>query len=471
MDTNPPQQQQRRQEDFIAEEEKELQEEQKEELKEEQKTDKENANVKGWYDAYQVPKGFIDGTALLEASDVDEPMDETEQEIACAMLSDCSDCLKDECTWTPNELGCRAHCNPAFLADKTKCFEQADYVEQSPWDKMCDGTATLVKENSQFCSTLHECSDCVKFQCGWTTDAVCLNSCALAPDPAKCFAMTDIHSGKSPNDICQGATDHQNHHDDAADCSLPNTCGSCINSKPCGWNNQEQWCYIIPDDHQDGQSIASHQAKMCLTECQDLKACMPCVDFVQCGWNPTTDKCYTLADDGKDGQSGATIVAKMCFDDETQAPANNKHQHFSMECVDASPFSVGCQFHQHPYMCFGFFFLVLPCLIIVLLRRRLQQGRDDSRGEYRTVAEGMRFDNTFSDDYSADGEDDFSDLNGNTGSNNGNGNNGNGDVEESWSKSGKRVIEMGNMGGKSASKSGSSSSPSEDELSLEEMNG
>ena len=53
----------------------------------------------------------------------------------------------------------------------------------------------------------------------------------------------------------------------------------------------------------------------------------------------------------------------------------------------------------------------------------------------------MSYDNTFSDDYSADGSFD-------------------GDIEESWGKSGKRVLEMGNV-----------SEQNGGELSLEEMNG
>jgi hypothetical protein len=82
---------------------------------------------------------------------------------------------------------------------------------------------------------------------------------------------------------------------------------------------------------------------------------------------------------------------------------------------------------------------ILPLLLICLCRRYCCGGDkgNDNRGQYREVAAqygDVNFDNTFSDAYSDDGsagDDDDDDDD-----------DGGGDVEESWGKSGKQVLEM-----------------------------
>ena len=90
------------------------------------------------------------------------------------------------------------------------------------------------------------------------------------------------------------------------------------------------------------------------------------------------------------------------------------------------------------------------------------KGKDGQRGEYRAVAStygDASFDNAFTDNFSDDDDDDFGFMN-ERNTRNDNNNNIDGDVEESWGKSGgKRVLEMSNL------------SSSQDNLSLEEMNG
>jgi hypothetical protein len=81
---------------------------------------------------------------------------------------------------------------------------------------------------------------------------------------------------------------------------------------------------------------------------------------------------------------------------------------------------------------------ILPLLLICLCRRYCCGGDkgNDNIGQYREVAAqygDVNFDNTFSDAYSDDGsagDDDDDD------------DDGGGDVEESWGKSGKQVLEM-----------------------------
>ena len=106
-----------------------------------------------------------------------------------------------------------------------------------------------------------------------------------------------------------------------------------------------------------------------------------------------------------------------------------------------------CQYKQHEMIIMAVLAFV-PVLVICLLRKCCCKPSKDTRGEYRAVAAQYGdYDNTFSDDYSDEEDDDFV--------------NGNGDIEDdSWGKSGKRTIEMSNLGHE---QNGG--------LSLEEMNG
>lgn len=102
-------------------------------------------------------------------------------------------------------------------------------------------------------------------------------------------------------------------------------------------------------------------------------------------------------------------------------------------------------FHLHPMASFSSLAL-LPLLLICCWRRYCS--KTDARGEYRAVAAqygDINFDNTFSDTYSDDEDEDGF---------------GNGDVEDSWGKSGRRTLEMSSIG---KERNGG--------LSLEEMNG
>jgi hypothetical protein len=105
-----------------------------------------------------------------------------------------------------------------------------------------------------------------------------------------------------------------------------------------------------------------------------------------------------------------------------------------------------CDMKEHPYIFYGSF--ALFSFVLVCCLRRICKVGNDSRGEYRAVAAqygDMRFDNTFSDDYSTDGSLSLGEDE---------------DIEESWSKSGKRALEMGSLG-----------SDKNDGLTLEELNG
>jgi hypothetical protein len=113
---------------------------------------------------------------------------------------------------------------------------------------------------------------------------------------------------------------------------------------------------------------------------------------------------------------------------------------------------LSCQIEESPLAVYSIL-AILPLLLICVCRRYCCGGdkANDERGQYREVAAqygDVNFDNTFSDAYSDDGsavDDD-------------------GDVEESWGKSGKRVLEMGTIrNGNGAERNGG--------LSLEEMNG
>jgi hypothetical protein len=106
-----------------------------------------------------------------------------------------------------------------------------------------------------------------------------------------------------------------------------------------------------------------------------------------------------------------------------------------------------CQTKEHPYVVYTLLAFV-PLLLILCCRRYCCADKfKDSRGRYSTIAAqygDMSYDNTFSDDYSAEGGSDDGD-----------------DLEESWGKSGgKRVLEMTNI-----------SERNNGDLSLEEMNG
>ena len=97
------------------------------------------------------------------------------------------------------------------------------------------------------------------------------------------------------------------------------------------------------------------------------------------------------------------------------------------------------------------FAIFIPLIYLACCRKR--SSANDSRGEYRAVAAqygDINYgDNAFSDDFSDDelSVDD--------------------DIEESWGKSGKRVLEMGSFSG-AANGNGTNGI---DQLSLEEMNG
>lgn len=120
-------------------------------------------------------------------------------------------------------------------------------------------------------------------------------------------------------------------------------------------------------------------------------------------------------------------------------------------CSDLATISdqIQCRFEEYPFVFYAVLAFV-PLLLICCCRRYCCRPSKESRGEYRAVAAqygDMSFDNTFSDNYSDDGMSDDD--------------NGMEDVEESWGKSGKRVLEMGTI------KKGESNGG----LSLEEMNG
>jgi hypothetical protein len=95
---------------------------------------------------------------------------------------------------------------------------------------------------------------------------------------------------------------------------------------------------------------------------------------------------------------------------------------------------------------------LVPLFLLCCLRKYCCRSKSagDARGAYRAVAArygDMAYDNTFSDTLSDDEDDDF--------------HNGNGDIEDdSWGRSGKRSLQMSNLGRKR-----------NDGLSLEEMNG
>jgi hypothetical protein len=120
-------------------------------------------------------------------------------------------------------------------------------------------------------------------------------------------------------------------------------------------------------------------------------------------------------------------------------------------CSDLATISdqIQCRFEEYPFVFYAVLAFV-PLLLICCCRRYCCRPGKESRGEYRAVAAqygDMSFDNTFSDNYSDDGMSDDD--------------NGMEDVEESWGKSGKRVLEMGTI--KKGEPNGG--------LSLEEMNG
>ena len=115
--------------------------------------------------------------------------------------------------------------------------------------------------------------------------------------------------------------------------------------------------------------------------------------------------------------------------------------------------------HTNPLLVLGVFAFV-PLFLLCCCRWyciRRSNARRDERGDYRAVAArygDMRYDNTFSDTMSDDGDyDDYDDDDFF---------NGHGDVEQddSWGRSGKRTLEMSNLGDE---RNGG--------LSLEEMNG
>jgi len=114
------------------------------------------------------------------------------------------------------------------------------------------------------------------------------------------------------------------------------------------------------------------------------------------------------------------------------------------------------------YTVFAFFPLFVICCCWKHYCGGKSKGKDGQRGEYRAVAStygDASFDNAFTDNFSDDDDDDFGFMN-ERNTRNDNNNNIDGDVEESWGKSGgKRVLEMSNL------------SSTQDDLSLEEMNG
>lgn len=94
-----------------------------------------------------------------------------------------------------------------------------------------------------------------------------------------------------------------------------------------------------------------------------------------------------------------------------------------------------CGYAEYPLAVFAILAFV-PMILLCCLRKYCRDKSNDTRGEYRAVAAqygNMGYDNTFSDAYSDDEDDDFV--------------NGDGDVEDdSWGKSGKRSLEMAGMG-------------------------